>query len=133
MLPLSANSDFKNINNYVIDNPYIDINGKSPDGVVYGVDALDQAIEAVICTMPGERLFNLTFYSPLYDILYNNYVNEQIVGQIYNKIEEFVPVRILRERSKIYFDSKTHTLNTNIPYMSLDGRIVSEFRRRLKK
>ena len=133
MLPLSANSDFKNINNYVIDNPYIDINGKSPDGVVYGVDALDQAIEAVICTMPGERLFNLTFYSPLYDILYNNYVNEQIVEQIYNKIEEFVPVRILRERSKIYFDSKTHTLNTNIPYMSMDGRIVSEFKRRLKK
>ena len=33
----------------------------------------------------------------------------------------------------IYFDSKTHTLNTNIPYMSLDGRIVSEFKRRLKK
>ena len=74
MLPLSANPDFKDVENSKIVNAYYDINGENMGTKidVYGSDALDQAIEMVLCTEPFERLFNVSLSSPLYQILFQN-------------------------------------------------------------
>ena len=73
MLPLSANSDFQNHGELYKPTNYIDINGDDlyHTSVVYGTDAIDQAIEAVIVTEPWERLFNVDFWSPFYRLLFN--------------------------------------------------------------
>ena len=82
MLPLSANPDFQNLGEQRIPNPYYDINGDklSEHVEIYGSEALDQAIEMVLCTEPRERIFNLGFSSPLYKVLFENHT--QIDGLI---------------------------------------------------
>ena len=50
MFDLSANPDFKNVEDAKIVNPYYDINGDKMGTAIdiYGSDALDQAIEMVL-------------------------------------------------------------------------------------
>lgn len=130
MLPLSASGDFTKIENAIITNPYIDINAKDSQSIVYGATAIDQAIENVICTMPGELLFNFMLNSPLYEILFDNY-SEGMEEQIFAKIELFVPIIILRQDAVVQFDASEHVLTISFPYKTRDGLITSVFKRRI--
>lgn len=132
MLPLSANPDFNDIKNTKIVNPYYDINSEKMDSKidVYGTDALDQAIEMVLCTEPYERLFNLTLSSPLYQILFQNATNiDGIVSTIFDQIEYWVPVVIDRPNAEVEFITEEHTLKFKIPYVSSNGRFAHVFNR----
>ena len=132
MLPLSANPDFNDIKNTKIVNPYYDINSEKMDSKidVYGTDALDQAIEMVLCTEPYERLFNLTLSSPLYQILFQNATNiDGIVSTIFDQIEYWVPVVIDRQNAEVEFITEEHTLKCKIPYVSSNGRFAHVFNR----
>lgn len=136
MLHLSANSDFASIENTSIKNPYYDLNG---DNIkehieIYGTDALDQAIEMVLCTEPGERLFNMSMSSPLYKVLFENLTNiNGIMTDIFNQIEYWVPVTIYREDAEVEHDVVTHSLKFKIPYISNDGRFKHTFNRIISK
>lgn len=118
MLPLSANQDYKNFDNANITNPFYDINGDFSEKIdIYGTEALDQAIENLICTEPYERLFNPDFWSPLYTILFENGVNiDEKMQAVYNKIEMYVPVMIDRGETDVKFNEYEHTLSLKIPY-----------------
>ena len=129
MLPISANSNFKTVSNPgTIVNPYIDINSRSCNEDLFGVNAINQAIENVICTMPGECLFNSLLYSPLYEILFDNYT-DGLEEQIFSKIELFVPIRIDRKAAQFEFNPAEHTLRISIPWASNDGTLKSIFKR----
>lgn len=131
MLPLSANSNFSTIERpSTIANPFADLNGRSCNEDVYGIDAINQAIENVITTMPGECLFNAPLYSPLYEILFDNYT-DGLEEQIFNKIELFVPVRINRQLAEFTYKASDHTLQISIPWTSLNGNFSSVFRRHI--
>lgn len=113
-------------------NPYYDLDINDLSKEIYGVEVLDQSIEMVLSTMPGERLFNTSFFSPAYQILFENYT-PGIEDKIYDSIEYWVPVIISRSEAKIEFDSAKHTLYIDIPYISNDGSIISSFTRRFRK
>lgn len=122
MLPLSANSDFKNYGD-TQENPYIDFNGDdiSFRSEVYGTDALDQAIEAVIMTEPYERLFNIDFWSPFYRLLFENGSDEAIINEVFDVIEKYTPVIIDRVNSDVRVDSANHEIMLRIPYNYSEG------------
>jgi len=124
MLPLSANNDFKDYGAYG-ENPYRDINGDdlSVKAEVYGTDALDQAIEAVIVTEPYERLFNIDFWSPFYRLLFQNEGDaEEIVEEVFQMIEKWVGVRIDRPNTNVNVDSANHAVELEIPYFYGDNQ-----------
>ena len=73
MLSLSANSDYNRIGTTTVANEYYDWSNTTDTGEVWGKQALDQMIENVLMTEPFERLFNLDFGSPLYEILFENF------------------------------------------------------------
>lgn len=119
MLPLSANPDFKDAT-VTREDPYRDINGEnmSTKIEIYGADALDQAIEAVIVTEPYERLFNIGFYSPFYRLLFENEnMVDTIMQEVYDKIESYVDILIVREGCKVNVDTANHSVSFMLPYL----------------
>ena len=136
MLPLSANPDFKNRGEDVIVNPYYDINADSLDNNIniYGGNALDQAIEMVLCTEPFERLFNLALTSPIHEMLFENLTqSDEIMDRVFNMIEFWVPVVIYRKNAEIRKNNIDHSISFKIPYISLDGRVQNIFHRVISK
>ena len=136
MLPLSANPDFNNLGEYKTPNPYYDINGDklSEQIEIYGSDALDQAIESVLCTEPYERIFNLGFSSPLYKILFENSTQiDGLMTRVFDQIEYWVPITIYRDRAEIFTKPSEHQISFKIPYISNDGKIVNVFKRVISK
>ena len=131
MLLISANSNFGTISNPgSIPNSYIDLNGRSCDQDLFGTLAINQAIENVITTMPGECLFNTLLFSPLYEILFDNY-SEGLEEQIFSKIELFVPIKVLRDQAQFDYDPAEHILYVSIPWVSLDGTMHDVFKRHI--
>lgn len=135
MLPLSANPDFKSRQDKIV-NPFYDLNGDNIGNEVeiYGYDALDQSIEMVLCTEKYERLFNLNLCSPVQDILFEN-VNDvdDLVSNIFDQIEYWVPISIIRKDADIEYNPSEHTIKFKIPYISNDGQIYHVFNRLITK
>lgn len=132
MLPVSAvNSNFSTVSNPItVPTSIIDIDGNSCNQDLFGTQAINQAIENLLCTMPGERLFNAAMYSSLYEILFDNYT-DGIEEQIYSKIELFVPVTILRDKAQINYIPSDHTLQISIPWQSTTSSLKGVFKRHI--
>ena len=136
MLPLSANPDFQNLGEQKVPNPYYDINGDkiSKHIEICGSEALDQAIEMVLCTEPRERIFNLGFSSPLYKVLFENHTQiDGLITTIFDEIEYWVPVTIVRDEAKVETIPSEHSVSFQIPYISNDGKIAHIFSRIISK
>lgn len=136
MLPLSANPDFKDLGESKSVNPFYDINGDimSNKVEVYGSDALDQAIENVLCTEPMERIFNPALCSPFYKLLFENHTHvNSIMPDVYDQIEYWVPVKIARNKVNLEIDPANHRISLQLPYVSNDGTITHIFSRVISK
>ena len=136
MLPLSANPDFQNLGESKSVNPFYDINGDllSDKVEVYGSEALDQAIEMVLCTEPMERIFNPSLCSPFYKILFENHTQvNAILPDVFDQIEYWVPIKIYRNNVNLEIDESNHSINLQIPYISNDGTIKHIFSRVISK
>ena len=136
MLPLSANPDFQNLGEAKSVNPYYDINGDilSDKVEVYGSEALDQAIEMVLCTEPMERMFNPSLCSPFYKILFENHTQiNAILPDVFDQIEYWVPVKIVRSKVNLEIDASNHSISLQLPYVSNDGTIKHVFSRVISK
>lgn len=119
MLALSANPDFKTYGKYKVEDPFRDMNGDdlSHKTEVYGTDAIDQAIEAVIVTEPWERINNPDFWSPFYKLLFENSANaDSIIEEVFQKIELFCNVEVDRDNANVNVDSFEHEVSLQIPY-----------------
>ena len=134
MLDLDKNSDYIWLHNGKINSEYYDLAADLENVELWNKDALDQMIEMVIVTEPFERLFNLAFGSPLYQILFDNFSNlDAIISTVFDTIEYWVPVTIDRSNAEIEADPDNNTLLFKIPYVSTNGLIKGIFARRISR
>ena len=135
MLTLDKNSDFKRIETSKIQSNYYDLDVNIVDTEVWSFDALDQAIENVLLTNKGERIFNYSFGTPLIELLFENDVNtDYIVDKAMDVIEAWVPIKIIRSKTQLQRDKENHSISFFIYYNSNDGMIRDHcFARRLRK
>lgn len=135
MLTLDKNSDFKRIETSKVQSNYYDLDVNIVDTEVWSFDALDQAIENVLLTNKGERIFNYSFGTPLIELLFENDVNtDYLVDKALDVIETWVPIKIIRSKTKLERDKENHAISFFIYYNSNDGMIRDHcFARRLRK
>ena len=135
MLALDKNSDFKRIETSKVQSNYYDLDVNIVDTEVWSFDALDQAIENVLLTNKGERIFNYSFGTPLIELLFENDVNtDYIVDKAMDVIEAWVPIKIIRSKTQLQRDKENHAISFFIYYNSNDGMIRDHcFARRLRK
>lgn len=135
MLILDKNSDFKRIETSKVQSNYYDLDVNIVDTEVWSFDALDQAIENVLLTNKGERIFNYSFGTPLIELLFENDVNtDYIVDKAMDVIEAWVPIKIIRSKTQLQRDKENHAISFFIYYNSNDGMIRDHcFARRLRK
>lgn len=135
MKPLHENPDFKNLDEYRQENSFRDINGDLlSKSEVYGTDALDQAIEAVIVTEPYERIFNLDFWSPFYKLLFEDNVEvDDIIQAVVERIERFVDIRVDVESMNVKVDDSRHSVSLEFPYYWDGGKRSHIFSRVISK
>ena len=135
MLTLDKNSDFKLIETSKVQSNYYDLDVNIVDTEVWSFDALDQAIENVLLTNKGERIFNYSFGTPLIELLFENDVNtDYIVDKAMDVIEAWVPIKIIRSKTQLQRDKENHAISFFIYYNSNDGMIRDHcFARRLRK
>lgn len=132
MLDLDKNPDYMWLHNGTMDSEYYDLNADLEKGELWNKEALDQMIEMVIVTEPFERLFNLSFGSPLYKVLFDNFSQlDTIVQVIFDTIEFWVPIKIDRVNAEVETDQDNHALTFKIPYVSSNGVISGVFARRI--
>ena len=136
MLDITKSPDFKRIGDK-IDSGYYDVslfNDKN-EYDCKGTHAMDQALENYILTIPGERLFNLQFGSPLYQILFQKNVDqEEIRNRIYRDIENALSIIIDRSTADLGQTDDPHILSIHFRYSTRDGVITNhEFVRRFSK
>lgn len=122
------------MSNARVDNPYYDWDRFGEQTELWGKEAIDQMIENVLLTEPFERLFNLSYGSPLYMLLFNNFSEaDTIMPKIFDTIEYWVPITIDRSNTDVVPDEDNHTISFQIPYVSNDGMIAGMFARRIRK
>jgi phage baseplate assembly protein W len=132
MLALSANSDYLSNDNFSLTNEYYDWDAMFHDNEIWGMDSLNQSIEMVLTTEPQERLFNPTFGTPLFNLLFENSSNiDNIMPYVYDTIEVWVPVKIDRANTKVSVDPNAQCVSFQIPYVSNNGVIAGIFGRRI--
>ena len=134
MLELNKNPDYTWLDTGKIDSEYYDLNADLRDVEVWNKNALDQMIEMVIVTEPHERLFNLSFGSPLYQVLFDNFNQlDSIINVVFDTIEYWVPVTIDRVNADVEIDEDNHALLFKIPYVSNNGMVSGIFARKIRK
>lgn len=136
MLPITESPDFKRVGD-TIDTGYYDLSlfSNSKVSEIKGANAMDQALENYLLTIPGERLFNVEFGSPLYQILFQKNVNqEEIRERIYSQVEHALQIVIDRSTADLDQTNDTHVLKIHFRYSTLDGTIINhEFTRKFSK
>ena len=134
MLELNKNPDYTWLDTGKIDSEYYDLNADLRDVEVWNKSALDQMIEMVIVTEPHERLFNLSFGSPLYQVLFDNFNQlDSIINVVFDTIEYWGPVTIDRVNADVETDEDNHALLFKIPYVSNIGMVSGIFARKIRK
>ena len=136
MLPVTESQDFKRAGDSV-EAGYYDITLFNDPNMYEceGAYAMDQALENYLLTVPGERLFNLSFGSPLYRVLYQKSVNSsELRESIYQNIENALNISIDRSTADLGDAGDPNILTIHFKYSTRDGVITDhEFARRFSK
>lgn len=132
MLDLNKNPDFATLDNALITSEYYDLDKELDGTQVWNKDALDQMIEMVLLTEPQERLFNLSFGSPIYRILFENFSQaDSLMDTVFDIIEHWVPIKISRSQADVERDPDNNALIFKIPYISNNGLVSGYFARKV--
>ena len=128
MLDLNKNSDYTWKSTGRTDSEYYDLDSDLNNTEIWNKNAIDQMIEMVLVTEPHERLFNLAFGSPLYDVLFDNFNHlDTIMDTVFDVIEFWVPIKIDRAKAEVMADMDNNALLFSIPYVSNNGMIGGKF------
>jgi len=136
MLPIDQSPDFKRVGD-TVDTGYYDVSLFN-DASTYeckGFHAMDQAIENYLLTIPGERLFNLSFGSPLYLVLFQKSADrDELRSQLYSQIEKDLSIVLDRSTADLGPTEDPHVLRIKFRYSTTDGVITDhEFTRRFSR
>lgn len=89
---------------------------------IYGFSAIDQMILNILFTIPGERLFNIGFGGPLYEMLFKNESSSMILDAmsiITSTLEMHIPdITIDKQNSSFITNGPEHTGTLTIFYYS---------------
>lgn len=136
MLPITESPDFKRVGD-TEEAGYYDISLFNRDNSyeVKGTTAMDQALENYLLTIPGERLFNIAFGSPLYLLLFQkNTDQDDLREQIYRNVETALNISIDRDQAYVSGTDDPHVLQIHFKYSTTDGVITNhEFSRRFSR
>ncbi len=121
---------------FFIDNYAIDLSKKALSvSDVYDSQALLQSVENIILTIPGERVFQLDFGSPLMTTTFRN-INEQngerLLDAIIDAINKFEPrVRVISSKCVLQLIPSQNSLNIEIPFIVLKSGAYLEYNKKL--
>jgi phage baseplate assembly protein W len=121
---------------FFIDNYAIDLSKKSISvSDVYDSQALLQSVENIILTIPGERVFQLDFGSPLMTTTFRN-INEQngerLLDAIIDAINKFEPrVRVISSKCVLQLIPSQNSLNIVIPFIIIKSGAYLEYTKKL--
>ena len=121
---------------FFIDNYAIDLSKKSISvSDVYDSQALLQSVENIILTIPGERVFQLDFGSPLMTTTFRN-INEQngerLLDAIVDAINKFEPrVRVISSKCVLQLIPSQNSLNIVIPFIIIKSGAYLEYTKKL--
>ena len=121
---------------FFIDNYAIDLSKKSISvSDVYDSQALLQSVENIILTIPGERVFQLDFGSPLMTTTFRN-INEQngerLLDAIVDAINKFEPrVRVISSKCVLQLIPSQNSLNIVIPFIVIKSGAYLEYNKKL--
>ena len=136
MLPITESPDFKRVGD-TVEAGYYDISLFNRENAyeVKGTIAMDQALENYLLTIPGERLFNIAFGSPLYLMLFQkNNDQDELREQIYRTVENTMNISIDRDSAYVSGTDDPHVLQIHFKYSTNDGVITNhEFSRRFSR
>ncbi len=121
---------------FFIDNYAIDLSKKSLTvSDVYDSQALLQSVENIILTIPGERVFQLDFGSPLMTTTFRN-INQQngerLLDSIIDAINKFEPrVRVISSKCVLQLIPSQNSLNIQIPFIVIKSGAYLEYNKKL--
>ena len=105
-------------------------------GEVYDVEAIDQAVENIIATIFGERLFFPDFGSPLAFALFEN-MSEQSAELLLDNVIETITtwekrITVDSDNCKLKIDSDNNALTLILPYYINKRGLKNTFERRIR-
>lgn len=110
--------------NFLIASPFFDWNAFNLKyhSDIYNFNVIDQMILNILFTIPGERLFNIGFGGPLYNMLFKNDSSPVItsaMSTITRTLEMYIPdIRIDTQNSSFVVNGPEHTGTLTIVYYS---------------
>jgi phage baseplate assembly protein W len=102
---------------------------------VFDIQAINQSIENILSTIPGERPMNPFFGSPLFTTLFENITQseaEKLMNDLIDTIKFWENrITVIPEQCEFNINSNDHTLEISIVYQINQNNIVSEFNRKV--
>ncbi|MFW6219508.1 MAG: GPW/gp25 family protein [bacterium] len=105
-------------------------------GEVTNIDSINQSIELILATLPGERLFRPQFGSNFKLRLFDTFDNK-LRGKIYNDLVTAIErwerrITLVKEEIKIQLDRNNYAIRIQIPYKIRQSNIKGEFHKNIK-
>lgn len=104
-------------------------------GQIKDVDVINQSIEMILGTTPGERIFNPSFGFGLQYKIFNNMTNEegeQILDQVYRAITRWEDRITVDERNmRLIANPNQNSIILIIPYTINRNQISSVFKKKI--
>lgn len=104
-------------------------------GEIWDVDVINQSIEMILGTLPGERLFNNSFgYGLQYRIF--NIASPEEAEEILNEVASAIKrwedrIVLLESQMRIYSNVDTHTIIIIIPYYIKRTGVKNTFKKKI--
>jgi len=107
------------------------------DGEIKNFDVINQSIEMILTTLPGERLFNPTFGSNfqlrLFDTMDKDFL-ELLLNDTVDAITKWEPrIMILDKEVRLNIYSNNNSAMILIPYIVKENRMKAEFKKNITK
>lgn len=106
-------------------------------GEVTNIDSINQSIELILTTVPGERLFRPQFGSRFPLRIFDNFDNK-LRSKIYNDLVVAIErwerrITLIKSEIKIQLEPNTHTVRIEIPYRINKTNIEGKFVKNVKQ
>ncbi len=98
-----------------------DISNDIRKGELTDIDAIKQSIRNILTTIPGERLFNITFGSRLWNLIFNSNITslteQEVISVLINDINKWEDrVSINTNSVKVIVDYDNKSVDITVPF-----------------
>lgn len=106
-------------------------------GEIKNIDVINQSIELILMTLPGERLFNPTFGSNfqlrLFDNMDKHFLN-RLLDDVVNAIRQWEDrITIIESEVRLRINPNGNSAFIMIPYIIKERQLKAAFQRKITK